>query len=165
MFTRDGIPKLVDFGVALLEGQRVVPTDPGSLSGSQSGATVRIRRSSEDADTLSSRLDPTGAGEHTLPLVCGTPAYMAPELLEGSVPTPASDLWAVGILVIELVTGHKPFVGETFIDLVFDQLRSDPRRLAREVPPRWREVVRRTLSVDPRKRLSAADLVRMLGSA
>ncbi len=164
MFTADGVVKLVDFGVALLEGHRVVPTDPGSFSGSRSGATVGEVRSSADADTVSARGQFEDLAEGTLPVVCGTPSYMAPELLEGQVPTPESDLWAMGVLVVELTTGLKPFRGESFVDLLFDQLRSDPRRLAREVPSRWREVVRNTLSVDPRRRMSASELVRMLGA-
>ncbi len=164
MFAADGTPKLVDFGVALLDGRRVVPTESSDVSSLRSGTTLAVDRSPTNADTLWALADDAvGVEARTLPVVCGTPAYMAPELLEGELPTPASDVWAVGVLAVELTTGLQPFRGETFVDLLLDQRRCDPRQLAREVPTRWREIVRSALVIEPDRRASAGDLARMLG--
>jgi len=165
MFTADGTPKLVDFGVALLDGQRVVPSQSDDSTSLRSGTTIEVARSSADVDTVSEQpLRMTPASSAPITVVCGTPAYMAPELIEGALPSPASDVWALGVLVAEVVTGSKPFEGDGFVELLSDQLRSDPRRLARGVPPRWREVVRSTLVIEPSRRATADQVARMLGS-
>jgi tRNA A-37 threonylcarbamoyl transferase component Bud32 len=52
--------------------------------------------------------DPTGAASDT---VEGTPEYMAPESIRGLPPTPATDIYAVGVLAYELLTGRPPFAG------------------------------------------------------
>jgi alkyl hydroperoxide reductase subunit AhpC len=163
MFSDDDTPKLVDFGVALLDGRRLLPTGSGGDSDVRSGSTQADARGPADRDTDLARSEGAPASPAVLPVVCGTPAYMAPELLDGHLPTPASDIWALGVLTVELVTGRQPFSGEGFVDLLFSQRRSDPRRLARQVPPRWREFVRSTLVFDPARRLSADQAARMLG--
>jgi serine/threonine-protein kinase len=164
MFADDGTTKLVDFGVALLDGRRLLPTESGGDSGVRSGSTQPDARVPAVPDAVSERgrREPPSAAAH--PVVCGTPAYMAPELLDGQLPTPASDIWAIGVLAVELVTGRQPFPSVGLLDLALSQRRSDPRQLAREVPPRWREFVQSTLVVDPGGRASADQAAKLLVS-
>lgn len=58
----------------------------------------------------------TGAG-----FTLGTPYYMAPEQVRGDKPTPLVDIYAFGVLLFELVTGVRPFEGQT-VDQIFDQV-------------------------------------------
>jgi serine/threonine protein kinase len=60
-------------------------------------------------------------------LVLGSPGYMAPELLAGAPPSPASDLYALGAMLYELLTGHRPFEADALGELL--------RRVATEPAP------------------------------
>jgi serine/threonine protein kinase len=62
-------------------------------------------------------------------LIAGTPAYIAPEQLRGK-PTPASDIYALGVIAFELVTGRRPFEADTAVQLLEQQRAGVP------VPPR-----------------------------
>lgn len=64
-------------------------------------------------------------------LVLGSPGYMAPELLAGAPPGPASDLYALGAMLYELLTGHRPFEADTLGELL--------RRVATEPAPDLRQ--------------------------
>src|SRR5687767_15262342 len=52
-------------------------------------------------------------------IVMGTPSYLAPELIVGGRVDHRADMWAVGVLLYELVTGQRPFQGPTFASLAF----------------------------------------------
>lgn len=69
----------------------------------------------------------TGAASTGTGIVMGSPAYMAPEQLAGAVPSPASDLYALGALLFELLTGRLPHEGQSMGDLL--------RQVAQEPPP------------------------------
>ncbi|WP_428262251.1 protein kinase domain-containing protein [Haliangium sp.] len=71
--------------------------------------------------------------------ICGTPEYMAPEVISGHDPTFASDLYAVGIILYEMLTGETPFVGGSSIEVLTRHIRQEP------TPPRVR---RRDLTID-----------------
>ena len=58
--------------------------------------------------------------------ICGTPAYMAPEQVEGGPVTPATDVYALGVVLYEIVTGTWPFVGETPIKMATARLHEPP---------------------------------------
>jgi serine/threonine protein kinase len=91
----------------------------------------------------------------------GTPEYMAPELAEGPATT-SSDIYALGILLYQMVTGQLPFSGETPIAVYFKQLRERPMRpsaLNPAVPPAIEQVILRTLDKDPRRRYHTAEAV------
>jgi len=103
----------------------------------------------------------TGSG-----FVAGTPAYMAPEQVEGGEVSPATDLFALGIVMYEMVTGTLPFKGHTPLSLAVSRLKEAPRPPITHVPdldPNWNAAILRCLERDPVDRFaSASDLVKAL---
>ncbi|MHB8596672.1 MAG: protein kinase domain-containing protein [Ktedonobacteraceae bacterium] len=91
----------------------------------------------------------------------GTPEYMAPELADGPATT-SSDIYALGVLLYQMVTGQVPFSGETPIAVYFKQLRDEPplpSTLNPDIPPSIERVILRTLDKDPRRRYRTAEAV------
>jgi serine/threonine protein kinase len=94
--------------------------------------------------------------------VIGTPSYMSPELATGKDPTPAADLYAVGILLHQMLTGVVPFTGATPSDVLRQQLtapRVDPRLTApsRVIPGAAAAVCLRAIAVDAGDRYPDAE--------
>ncbi len=101
--------------------------------------------------------DPTLTGPVEL---LGTAAYVAPERVRGEPATPASDLYAVGVILYELLTGHVPFPGQTPEELLAQHLHAapvPPRRWRRDIPPALEQVVLRALAKDPGARYRSAE--------
>jgi serine/threonine protein kinase len=119
----DGRAKLLDFGLA-----------------------VRYA----DADADASELDTTCSLE--IPSGAGTVPYMAPELLRGRPADRRSDVWALGVLLHEMVTGRRPFVGATRYELAAAILGDPVAPLVPDVPPGLRRVVARSLMKNPADR-------------
>lgn len=93
--------------------------------------------------------------------ISGTPDYMAPELAYGEAPTACSDLYAVGCLLYELVTGSTPFAGGHAQDILRRQLRDPvvPPQLRcpdRTIPPAVERVIMHALTKAPQLRFSTA---------
>jgi non-specific serine/threonine protein kinase len=133
--TRDGAPKILDFGLAKL-----------------SDASPR----GDDAT-----LNVTEAGR-----VLGTPAYMAPEQLRGEPADPRCDVFALGVILLEMVTGRNPFrkssVAETLAAVLHDQPRSAD---VASLPSGVGRCILRCLEKNPNDRLrSADDVASALGS-
>jgi len=85
----------------------------------------------------------------------GTPAYMAPEQLRGSAVTPASDIYALGLVLYELFTGKRPYDAKTLqglIDLQESAHLASMTSIATDVDPSVEKVIRRCLDPDPLKR-------------
>jgi serine/threonine protein kinase len=107
------------------------------------------------------------AGDLTVSgVVIGTPAYMAPERLEGKPATPATDLYSTGVVLYEALTGRKAFAADNAI-AVAEQIRAGRapavRELRPDVDPSLERVVERAMEQDPRHRFaSAADMRRAL---
>jgi serine/threonine protein kinase/formylglycine-generating enzyme required for sulfatase activity/cephalosporin-C deacetylase-like acetyl esterase len=92
-------------------------------------------------------------------LFVGTPAYMSPEQLEGRPATPASDIYAFGLLIYEMVTGARPFEGDTPVSAALKRLSErpiPPRKLAPALEPVWESAILRCLERDPAKRFASA---------
>jgi predicted Ser/Thr protein kinase len=106
-----------------------------------------------------------GAQPHSLVqtvqgLVLGTPEYLPPELALGQEISPATDIYAVGVILFEGLTGQLPFTGKGAQELAEHHCFSPPPRLrplAPQVAPELEAVVLRCLNKDPLMRFSSAD--------
>ncbi len=93
--------------------------------------------------------------------IVGTPAYMSPEQVEGGEVTPASDIYSLGIVIYELVTGRRPFRADTPLATAALRLSHPPPAPA--VDPVWDAVILRCLARQPAARFaSAVDVARAL---
>lgn len=89
----------------------------------------------------------------------GTPAYMAPEQLAGKEVTPKSDIYSLGLILYEILTGKRAFEASTLQELV--RLRetgtiTNPSTLVRDLDPLIERVILRCLETDPGKRPASA---------
>lgn len=136
MLTRAGA-KVLDFGLARLDAALLSAGDHGDPS----TATTQI----------------TAPG-----VVLGTFAYMSPEQLRGRQADARSDIFALGAVIYELLTGVRAFAGDdpgTTIAAILDHETPSLRTVQRQVPPSLDHVVRRCLEKDPDDRWqSAADV-------
>lgn len=127
MLTRDGIVKLMDFGIARMVGSQ------------------RLTRADR---------------------IVGTLEYMAPELLDGSEASVQSDLYAIGVLMYELLSGKMPFEASTDSTLIAQILTRKPipiRTRIGNLPRKVEEILDTLLQKKPEKRYeSAADLRHLL---
>lgn len=101
--------------------------------------------------------DPTLTGPTDL---LGTAPYVAPERVRGQPATAASDLYAVGILLYELLTGRLPFPGQTPEELLAQHLQTPPvpaRRWRRDLPAALERVLSRALRKEPEARYRSAE--------
>jgi len=89
----------------------------------------------------------------------GTPAYMAPEQLAGGQATPQCDLYALGVLMFELLVGRRPFESDSMGDLLARIARQDAPRLRAlrpDLPELLEDIVGRLLAKDPARRHDSA---------
>ncbi|HEX2849154.1 MAG TPA: serine/threonine-protein kinase [Acidimicrobiales bacterium] len=92
--------------------------------------------------------------------VVGTPAYVAPERIGGERATPAADIYSVGVVLYEMLTGQKAFPGANAVSVAYRVRHeaADPIREVRpDVPPALARVVERAMAKDPAGRYRSAD--------
>src|SRR6202043_2260298 len=129
--TVDGRLKILDFGVAKLQA-----------------APEESERPVEDLTTV------TRSGA-----VIGTVAYMSPEQLRGKGVDHRSDIFSVGAILYEMLTGRRAFRGETEVDTITAVLREDPPEINLEeagIPVTLRQVIQHCLEKDPENRFQSA---------
>ena len=98
-------------------------------------------------------------------VICGTPEYMAPEVVRGEEPVVASDIYALGAILFELIAGRPPFVGTTSVEILSAHLKDPPPPLSElpdcvEVPDEVEEVARRALAKNQDDRFPSASAFR-----
>jgi serine/threonine protein kinase len=102
-------------------------------------------------------------------VVVGTAAYMAPEQLLGEAVSPQSDIYALGVVLFEALTGTLPFPGRTFTDSAVRRVREAapaPSSIRSDVPPLWDAIVGRCLARAPDDRFARVEeILEALGGA
>ncbi|MEU1420506.1 serine/threonine-protein kinase [Kitasatospora sp. NPDC005751] len=88
--------------------------------------------------------------------VIGTALYMAPEQAEGQAVTPASDLYSIGVVGYELLTGQPPFVGESVLEVALKHIREPAPELPAAVPEAVRGLIATALAKKPEDRFADA---------
>jgi hypothetical protein len=131
--TSDGHVKLLDFGIAKL------------AEGSRAEGTHGI---------LDETVTPTG-GQTRTGQILGTPAYMSPEQVRGEKVDARTDIFSLGAVLYELVSGRRPFPGGALVESGHAILHDDPAPLP-NVPPLVSQVIRRCLAKDPEARIQSA---------
>ena len=125
MIRRDGIVKVLDFGLAKL-------------------AQIQSIRSGPDDSTRA--LVKTGTG-----VVMGTVAYMSPEQARGLSLDARTDIWSLGVVIYQMLTGSAPFSGATSSDTLVSILEREPRSLnsfSPEIPEELEWIVTKALTKD-----------------
>ncbi len=85
--------------------------------------------------------------------VIGTPQYLSPEQAEGRLATPASDVYALGLIGYECLTGHPAFEGDNAVTIALKQVQQEPEPLPGALPPGVRTLITRALRKDPAARI------------
>ena len=118
MLRQDGLVKVLDFGLAkLVEGGH--------------GDAETPRHGDEESPLIAASPRPgVPPSTNTMPgLIMGTVAYMSPEQARGQTVDSRTDLWSLGVVFHEMLTGESPFKGESVTDLVTSIIKHDPDSL------------------------------------
>jgi serine/threonine protein kinase len=131
MITRDGRVKVLDFGLAK-ELRSVGPGD----------------------ETV------TSLGETAVGMVLGTPSYMSPEQVSGSAVDQRTDIFSLGVVFYEMLTGRRPFQGKSRMDLAASILRDTPPGIAKvDAPFEFVQLIEQCLATGVGERIQSAQLL------
>jgi WD40 repeat protein/serine/threonine protein kinase len=149
---RDGRLRVVDFGLAQTLSEEDIEAAADSEPSHEALADTAL------GDTRSG-FQSRGGG------LRGTPYYMAPEQWTGVACSGATDVWALGVMLYEMVTGRRPYRAPTAITLAVKVCNPDPAppmSTLTEVRPDLDAVVSRCLEKDPAQRPTAPEVVQTL---
>ena len=93
-------------------------------------------------------------------VVWGSPQYFSPEQAAGYAPSPASDVYSLGVIAYEMLTGQLPFLSEDSSELARlhrDALPTPPRRINPNIPPALESILLKVLAKEPSARYRTAD--------
>jgi len=135
MIRRDGYVKVLDFGIA-----KLTETSPAEAA------------------------DPEGATKillNTTPgMIMGTVTYMSPEQARGIAVGASTDIWSLGVVLYEMLTGHKPFEGRTMSHVIVSILEQEPPPLAhylRLAPDDLQRMLKKVLHKERDERYQTVD--------
>ncbi|MCA9731362.1 MAG: protein kinase [Deferribacteres bacterium] len=92
--------------------------------------------------------------------VVGTPSYMAPEQIEGKEVDGRADVFSLGIVLYELLTGQRPFTGDTLASLAYKLVHIDPplpSTVNKKIPTIFDDIIRKSICKNPTDRYQSAD--------
>jgi TolB-like protein/Tfp pilus assembly protein PilF len=133
MLRRDGYVKVLDFGIAKLAEQELPTTMP------RDEALLLV--------------------ETNLGSVLGTVRYMSPEQASGAHVEKTTDIWSLGVVLYEMLTGHAPFTGDTPKEVMSSILEKEPPPVTRYVtnaPAELQQIISKTLRKDRAQRYRSA---------
>ena len=133
-----------------LKSQNVVITPEGLAKVLDFGLATRLERQDAEAVTVSME---TRADAGT---IAGTLAYMAPEVLRGEAATARSNIWALGLVLYEMASGHLPFTGATQTDVVSSIVKESPPPLPMQTSAGLRSIIQRCLAKQMGQRYAGA---------
>ncbi|MBI3678985.1 MAG: serine/threonine protein kinase [Acidobacteria bacterium] len=151
-------------GLAALHERGIVHRDlkPGNVMLVQ-GASGSTRAVVSDLGLARATIDASGRDALSRPgNVFGTVDYMAPEQLMGKDVSPATDLYAFGLVMYEMVTGVRPFPGGQGLENAVRRLTEPPeppRKHVADLSPEWEAIILRCLEKEPANRPESADEV------
>jgi eukaryotic-like serine/threonine-protein kinase len=141
----------------------LVPAGPGSASGQGSNGLRAVITDFGLAHAESGNGQSLTRAEDLV----GTPAYMAPEQLQGGRITPATDIYALGVVLFEMLTAKLPFTGDSPLSTALKRLKEpapSPRTIVPDVEAPWEQAIARCLQLEPANRFGTTqDVVRALG--
>ena len=124
---------------------------------------------------LAKALDPTPTGDPSesptftaaatqIGVIMGTAAYMSPEQAKGKTADKRADIWAFCVVLLEMLTGHRVFSGETVSETLAAVMMKEPEwgRSPADLPSKLDNLIRRCLQKDPRQRVRDVGDVRLV---
>ena len=168
MLTTDGQVKVLDFGLAkLVSRQPELAARTGKAAAAAAGAGT-VAMTGPMAEAMAGPMEIAALTETTITgaAVLGTPRYMSPEQARGEEADARSDIFSAGALLYHLLTGQKPFRGDTGVEVLAAVLRDDPppaASLQPGCPPQLSRLLDLCLAKHPEARIaSAGELRRVL---
>ena len=139
---------------------------PSNVMLTESGAKVldfgiAVRFGAADLETVTR----STAAMNGRDVIAGTLPYMAPEVLGGEPADERSDIWSLGVLLYEAVTGALPFVGKNGAEVTSAILRDQPEALPKSFPNALPRILLRCLAKEPGRRYQRAGEVRAVMEA
>jgi WD40 repeat protein/serine/threonine protein kinase len=160
MLGKDGRLRVLDFGLARSLQRRERPPEAAEVDGAWALADTIAPEPSSDrqSTTTEEPFETTGKG------IRGTPAYMAPEQWKQEEATGATDVWALGVILYELVAGRRPYQENTLIKLCMQVSSKEPVPPVEQhgVPQGLSQLIGRCLLKDLNKRPSANGVVQCI---